>query len=197
MVQTTEAIVLNLQRHTDRAQIVHAYTRAGGRVNYMVYGAGSKKKPAAVYHPLSLIEITASVTPNMPPVVQEARLLYVPRDQTADLRRQSVSLFIAEMLFRTLRHPMTDEAMYDFVAHCAREVWEADDIENVHLRFLIGFATALGIGINEETDAALLVPPCTRHERQTQIRNLCRYYHEHLDDFTEPKSLDVLMELFD
>lgn len=197
MELTTHAIVLSLQRHNDREHILHAYTREGGRVNYMVYGAGGKRKPTAMYNPLSVIELTATVKPNMPPVVKEARLVYVPQSQTADPRRHAVSLFIAEMMYRTLRHPMTDNAMYKLAEQYAREVWEAEDIENVHLRFLVDFATALGIGITEEADQALLALPHSRKERQTQIRNLCLYYQTHLDDFIEPKSFDVLMELFD
>ena len=197
MVHKTEAIVLSLQRHSDRAHIVHAYAREGGRLNFMVYGVGGKRKPTAVYNPLSIIEVTATMTPNMPPVVKEAQLMYVPQESRLDMRRQSVSLFIAEVLYRVLRHPMTDETMYRFVEQYAREVWEAEDIENVHLRFLVGFAAALGIGIDAETDRELLIVPHGRKERQKQILSLCRYFQEHLDDFTEPKSLDVLMELFD
>lgn len=44
MLTTTEAIVLSLQPYSDKAHILHAFTRAGGRVNYVVYGLGRKKK---------------------------------------------------------------------------------------------------------------------------------------------------------
>ena len=42
------AVILSLRPYSDRAHIVHTYTRACGRMNYMVYGLG-KKKSSALY----------------------------------------------------------------------------------------------------------------------------------------------------
>ena len=39
--------------------------------------------------------------------------------------------------------------------------------------------------------------PTSRSERQQRLRELITYYEEHIDDFHPPKSLDVLMEVFD
>ena len=43
-MSTINAIVLSLQPHSDKAHILHAYTREHGRVNYMVYGVGPTLK---------------------------------------------------------------------------------------------------------------------------------------------------------
>jgi len=196
MLITTSAIVLNLQRRGDTSHVLHAYTRAGGRINYMVYGAGSKKKSSAIYAPLSIVELTADIRADRPlPAVKEARLLYVP--EVMDLRRQSVALFIAEVLYLILRHPMQDEALFRFLDTTVHDLNEAEDIENVHLRFLSGFANALGIGVNEDEDSPLLRMPKNRKDRQSLIDEWCDYYQLHLEDFRRPKSIDVLMELFD
>lgn len=197
VLTTTESIVLNLQRRGDASHVLHTYTRACGRVNYMVYGAGSKKKSTAIYSPLSLIEVTADIRADRPlPSVKEARLIYyIP--QTADIRRQSVALFVTEILYNTLRHPMQDEQMFDFLAGTIHDIAEAEDIENVHLRFLSGFATVLGIGVNEVDGASLLRMPINRKDRQNLIQEWCDYYQLHLEDFRRPKSIDVLTELFD
>ena len=64
MLSTIDAIVLTLQPHTDKAHILHAYTRAGGRVNYRVYGLMSRKKNIGLYTPLSLLQITADYPQN-------------------------------------------------------------------------------------------------------------------------------------
>jgi len=196
MLITTSAIVLNLQRRSDTSHVLHAYTRACGRINYMVYGAGSKKKSSAIYAPLSIVELTADIRADKPlPTIKEARLLYVP--EIMDMRRQSVALFIAEVLYHILRHPMQDEALFRFLDTTIHDLNESKDIENVHLRFLSGFANALGIGVNEDADSLLLRVPKNRKDRQSLIEEWCDYYQLHLEDFRRPKSIDVLMELFD
>ncbi len=196
MLITTSAIVLNLQRRSDTSHVLHAYTRACGRINYMVYGAGSKKKSSAIYAPLSIVELTADIRADKPlPTIKEARLLYVP--EIMDMRRQSVALFIAEVLYHILRHPMQDEALFRFLDTTIHDLNESKDIENVHLRFLSGFANALGIGVNEDADSPLLRVPKNRKDRQSLIEEWCDYYQLHLEDFRRPKSIDVLMELFD
>ena len=196
MLITTPAIVLNLQRRSDTSHVLHTYTRACGRVNYMVYGAGSKKKSSAIYAPLSVVELTADIRADRPlPAVKEARLLYVP--EAMDLRRQSVALFIAEVLYMVLRHPMQDEVVYRFLDGTVHDLMEAEDVENVHIRFLSGFANALGIGVNEDEESPLLRVPQNRKDRQSLIEEWCDYYLLHLEDFRRPKSIDVLIELFD
>ena len=196
MLITTPAIVLSLQRCGDASHILHAYTRACGRINYMVYGAGSKKKPSSIYSPLSVVELTADIRQDRPlPAVKEARLLYVPDE--LDMCRQSIALFIAEILYRILQHPMQDEKIYNFIETSIHDLMDAEDVENVHLRFLAGFASVLGIGVDAEEECALLRIPTNRTDRQKLIDEWCDYYQFHLEDFRRPKSIDVLMELFD
>ena len=198
-----EAVVLSLQKHTDRASILHAYTRSCGRINYMVYGARSRKKGQAVYSPLSIVEVNAmpvgaeSVDSTKPMTLREASLRYVPEQIPYDVRRQSVALFMAEVLQSLLRHPMKDERMYDFLVASIYDLDKAQDVENVHLRFLVGLCRELGFAIDEEVDGQLLIVPNTREERQRLLRSLCQYIEKHVDDFQYPKSLDVLMALFD
>ena len=74
MSVTTDAIVLSLQPHSDKAHVLHAYTRAGGRVNYMVYGLG-RKHPIGMYMPFSLVQITATNDPLKPPTIKEVTQL--------------------------------------------------------------------------------------------------------------------------
>ena len=73
MLITTPAIVLNFQRRGDQSCVVHAYTRTHGRVNYMVYGAGSKKKSAGIYSPLSIVELTADLRPDLHDIINAVK----------------------------------------------------------------------------------------------------------------------------
>ena len=189
------AIVLSLQPYSDRAHILHTYTREHGRTNYMLYGLG-KKKSQALYAPLSLLEIAVSPSSKSLPSVKEAHLAFVPQHLPTDMRRQTVALFIAEVLYRTLRHPMADEALFDFIASTIRFLDTTEQPENIHIAFLIHLAAHLGFAIDEETHPDLLTLPQSRSARQKQLRALCDYFALHIDGWQTPLSLDVLTEVF-
>jgi len=190
MLATTDAIVISLQPQTDKAHVLHAYTRAGGRINYRVYGLG-RKHAIGMYSPLSLLQITADQSPCRPPTVKEAGPLTVSRPPM-NIYQQTVALFISEVLFHVLRHPMPDEPMFDFLVQAVQALQESSEPQNFHLLFLYAFAAKLGFAM--ETEQPM---PHTRAERQKQLQQLCAYFAEHVETWQNPKSLDVLMEVFD
>ena len=186
MLTTTDAIVLSLQPHSDKAHVLHAYTRAGGRINYMVYGLG-KKNTAGKYSPLSIVQLTTNDKS-----IRTAQLTFVPQTTFNDPYKRTIALFISEILSHVLRHPMQDEAMFDFLTQAIRQLDETSEPQNYHLLFLIEFAAKLGFAMEQ---TPLL--PYTRAERQKQLRQLCAYFEEHVETWQTPKSLDILMEVFD
>ena len=186
MLSTTDAIVLSLQPHSDKAHVLHAYTRTGGRVNYMVYGLG-KKNTAGKYSPLSIVQLTTDDKS-----VRTAQLTFVPTTTVTDPYKRTIALFISEVLYHVLRHPMMDEPMYDFLAQAVRELDNTDTPQNFHFQFLGGLAATLGFKMEKEP-----VLPHTRKDRQQQLRALCTYFEEHVETWQNPKSIDILMEVFD
>lgn len=186
MLSITDAIVLSLLPYSDKAHILHAYTRTGGRVNYKVYGIG-RKNTSGRYTPLSLLQITTDERS-----IRTAQLNYVPQTMDTDPYKRSIALFISEVLYHVLKHPMPDEPMFDFIAKAIQALDETDEPENFHLVFLTDFAAKLGFAMSEE-----LRLPTTRTERQQALRSLCAYFDEHVDTWKEPKSLDILMAVFD
>lgn len=190
MLSTTDAIVLSLQPHSDKAQVLHAYTRTGGRINYMVYGLG-RRHAVGLYTPFSLLQITADQTPSRPPTLKEAVPLS-PNPHISDPYKTAIALFLSEVLYHVLRHPMTDEPMFDFIAQAVRDLDQCKEPQNFHLQFLTGLAAKLGFAMEKEP--AL---PQTRKERQEQLRVLCSYFKEHVETWEAPRSLEILMEVFD
>jgi DNA repair protein RecO (recombination protein O) len=194
MLSTTDAIVLSLQPHSDKAHVLHAYTRAYGRVNYMVYGMG-RKNTSGRYTPLSLLQLT---TDNRS--IRTAQLSFVPRTIDTDPYKRTIVLFISEVLYHILRHPMADEPMYDYISEAVQALDATDKPQNFHLLFLVGLASRLGFAIDSANPLSLItegVLPLTREERQKQLRALCNYFAEHVETWQEPKSLEILMEVFD
>ena len=185
MLAATDAIVLSLQPSSDKAHTLHAYTRTGGRVNYKVYGVG-RKHAIGMYSPLSIVQLTTDEHS-----VRTAQLSFVPTTLTTDPYKRTIALFMAEVLSHVLRHPMVDEPMFDFIAQAVEELDRTDEPQNFHLAFLIRFAAKLGFAMEKEPPL-----PLTRKERQDTLKLLCDYFAEHVDTWQHPRSLDVLIEVF-
>lgn len=190
------AIVLNIARYSDTGSIVHLYTAEHGRMQYAVYG----NKLKGVLRPLSIIEYTSTRRNNAPTqmgTLSSASLLYPLQRLTIDVQRQCVAMFVAEVLASTLRHPMSDQPLYDWLCEVIQHLDQDAEISNLHLRFLLDYATYLGIGIDDTEHPEWFMAPNNRSERQQRLRELIAYYEEHIEDFRAPKSLEVLMEVFD
>ena len=192
----TAAIVLSITKYSDTGSVVHLYTAEHGRMQYVVYG----NKHKGVLRPLSIIDFTSSRRNNSPAqmaTISSVSLLYTPQALTTDIQRQCVAMFIAEVLLHTLRHPMSDQPLFDWLCQLIQHLDQAEDISNLHLEFLLEYATLLGIGVDDTEHPDWFTSPQTRQERQQRLHQLCLYYSEHIDDFRSPKSLDILMEVFD
>ena len=189
------AIVLTTNKYSDTGSIVHLYTPDQGRVQCVVYG----NKLKSVLRPLSIIEYSSSRRNNAPLQMQtlsSASLIYTPTTLSYDVLRQCVAMFIAELLTYTLRHPMSDQPLFDWLCNCIYKLDKEEDISNLHIEFLLDYAVYLGIGIDEEEHPDWYSQPTSRIERQERLRELIAYFQEHIDDLPTIKSLDVLIEVF-
>ena len=189
------AIVLTTNKYSDTGSIVHLYTPDQGRVQCVVYG----NKLKGVLRPLSIIEYSSSRRNNAPLQMQtlsSASLAYTPTLLSYDVLRQCVAMFIAELLTYTLRHPMSDQPLFDWLCNCIYSLDKEEDISNLHIEILLDYAVYLGIGIDEEEHPDWYSQPTSRIERQERLRELIAYFQEHIDDLPTIKSLDVLIEVF-
>ena len=190
------AIVLSTTKYSDTRNIVHLYTDQHGRMQYVTYG----NKLKGILRPLSIIEFTATLRNNAPAqmgTVSSVALLYTPQRLSTDVQRQCVAMFIAEVLVSTLRHPMSDQPLFDWLCEIIQHLDQDDNITNLHIQFLLEYATFLGIGIDDTEHPEWFIAPTSRTQLQELLRSLCAYFEQHIEDFRPPKSLDVLMEVFD
>lgn len=196
MYSTLSAIILNTQKYSDKAVIIHTYTKEYGRLNFMVYNS-KKNTQQRLPAPLSLVEITADIrTDRSLNTLRNWHYTSHPLHQD-DIRRSCVSMFVAEVIVRNIRHTMADADLYQLLEQTVYDVDYADSVENIHILFLQRLADILGFGIDAYAHPDLLQIPTTRQQRQEQLKMLCAYLEKHIEDFTIPKSLPILMELFD
>lgn len=199
MKQTTDAIVLGLRKHSDKMSVLHVYSRSEGRLALQLYGAHGKHKVRAAYQPLSVVEITYDAQPTRPmAAIASIDPVFLPEQVYGDIRKQTVSLFVTEVLMLTLTHPMRDEQTYEFIDSFVHELNDTSTPENMHISFMLRLGELLGIGAPEVISGdAVLSARLSRRSRQEILRQLCDYYMEHLEAFRIPKALDVLVEVFD
>lgn len=130
------------------------------------------------------------------PTLRDLHPLYIP-NHPGDVPRQCVALFLAEVLYRILRHPMPDDDMFRLVEYFAVELDRTERPQDLHIHCLIALAECLGFAIDEQTHPELIALPATREQRQQQLVALCDYLREHVEDMPDIASLPVLMEVFD
>lgn len=158
--------------------MLYLYTRSHGRMTYLVYGLHGTKKRAtkALLEPLSLIRIEAHLQDNSSlGQLRECEAAFVPKQLPFDAQRRCVALFIAEMIYRTVTHPMQDESLFDFLQQTILDLDSCNDPQNAHLRFLTGYAEMLGYS-----------------SPTGDLPTLMRFYSENIPDFTPPNALSIL-----
>lgn len=154
----TAGIVLHSLKYSDSATIVTIYTRQHGRASYMVYGVNKKNaacKPAFL-QPLSLVELDASHLPGKEiQRIKEVRILHSFSEIPFDPVKNSIALFLSEVLFRVLRQSEPDEEMFSFLENSIRLLdSNKEGIANFHLVFLMELTRYLGCCPNHEKEAS-------------------------------------------
>lgn len=143
MDEVIHAIVLHHTRHSDQAVVVQLYTREYGRIPCMVYG----KKWLSVLQTMSEVELRCSSRPNQDMrVLKSAALSFVPQRIPTDVARQCMLLFMGEVMEKTLRHPMADEAVYAYINKVLRELDITEEPQNLPQQFLTTLSELLGYG---------------------------------------------------
>lgn len=151
MFVTTEAIVLALRKHTDKSMLLSVYTRMGGRRDMLVYGMSSKRSGRGQYLPLQVLEVTYDEVPNRSiQTLKEAHTTTVCTQIGTDIRKQTIALYMAEVLYRTLTHPMEDEVLFRWIIQTIAELESSEQPELIPNRFVEGLNQTMGYDVYSE-----------------------------------------------
>jgi DNA repair protein RecO (recombination protein O) len=156
MLQKTRGIVLHTLKYTDSKNIMTVFTRAFGRVSYVVYRTNKKKSACrpAYLQPLSVLSINAENRLNRD--LQHFKEIGIEKpfkEICFHYEKNSIAFFIAELLNKTIRQTGEDVLLYDFLENavfsldaCAR------GLANFHLVFLIKLSKYLGFEPNADIE---------------------------------------------
>lgn len=152
----TSGIVLHSIKYSDSTTIITVYTQQFGRVSYMVHGVNKKNSvnPAAFLQPLSIVEMDVYHNPGKNiQRLKEMRMAHPFTGIPFDPVKNSLALFISEVLFRTLRQTEPDENLYLFLENSILQLdYSETGVSNYHLVFLLKLTRYLGFEPNQDND---------------------------------------------
>ncbi len=150
--QTTykaRGVVLHTLKYGDSSMVVHLLTDTHGRQSYLAQGIRSGRghgSKMARFQPMFALEFEGATSSRMEMHrFREIRSGILLQNLPFDVRRSTIALFMAEVLYRLVRESEPNEPLFDFV-------WESvgalDTIEegvaNFHLWFLAHLSRFLG-----------------------------------------------------
>lgn len=129
--------------------IVYLFTDVGGRVSYMVRGAHGGKgrgNKAALFQPMFLVEFEGiEQSRTQLHGMKEVRSLCPLQSLPFDVRKSTISLFMAEVLYRLIREVEANEPLFDFICEAVVRLDRMQEgVANFHLWFLVRLSAFLG-----------------------------------------------------
>jgi DNA repair protein RecO (recombination protein O) len=149
MISKSRAIILHVVKYSETSIIVTLYTEEYGRQAFMVNGvrsAKSKQKPV-VFQPLYLLEIESYQKANRDiQRLKEYRVFPVYNSIPFDIVKSSISMYLAELMYKVISNEEADSALFDFINDsmlCFDQMEKC--YTNFHLWFTINLMQYLGI----------------------------------------------------
>ena len=214
-MQNIELIVLGTTKVGENALVVHTLSREWGRRGFLVRSA--RKTGTALFLPLNILE--ADVVENTKSELWSMKGILLKDALSGireDLQKNTMTLFLAEVLFRTIRDGVNEDGLYDW---CVGSILTLNALEadyaNFPVRFLLELSGALGFRPSFDdiapfagehlpqmkalvtgsfTDCMLL--PLNGATRNALCEELLQYLSYHTDSKIQVKSLAVLRELY-
>jgi DNA repair protein RecO (recombination protein O) len=213
--QTVQFIILATTKVGEKSLVLHTLSEEWGRRSFIV--SISRTSSMALYLPLNVLE--AEVLPNSKSELWRLRsvsAVHPLNGLRGDVRKGTVSLFMSEVLFRTIRDGANEDGLYDW---CVGSILTLNALEadfaNFPVRFLLELAGALGFrptfddiapfaGEHLSQMKALttagfsesLLLPLSGAVRNALCEELLQYLSYHTDANIQVKSLSVLRELY-
>ncbi|WP_394974582.1 DNA repair protein RecO [uncultured Croceitalea sp.] len=148
MQVTTKAIVLTSLKYGDTSLIVKVFTQADGLKSYLLKGVLASKKgklKAAYFQPLTQLELTANhKNKGTLETIREVKIINPYKTLHTNIVKNSLVLFLAEMLSNSIQEEQQDESLYNYLEYGLNWLDFNEKIANFHLLFLMNLTKFLG-----------------------------------------------------
>lgn len=147
----TKAIVLKTLRYGDSSLIVKLLTEDAGLQAFLVKGVFNKnsKIRAALFQPLTLLDIVRSRSRNELGFLREASLHHAYQSIPFEMNKNAIVLFISELLSKTVQDAETDMELFWFIFDSLVFLDETkNSCANFPLKFSVELSRLLGFAPN-------------------------------------------------
>jgi len=208
-------IVLGHTKFGENSVVVHTLSEKFGRRGFLV--RTGKKAPMSLFLPMNIIEAEVRENPKSTLWYAGGFSLRHPLSGIrGNISKNTIAMFLAEVLFRAVREGAADEGLFHF---CERSVLTLDtldsDYANYHLMFLLELAGVMGFAptfdsiapfagdylkpirtLMESPFPEALAMPLSGSARSGICSSLLRYLEYYSETPLNVRSLDVLREVF-
>ncbi|TXD49732.1 DNA repair protein RecO [Polaribacter sp. IC073] len=147
-VITTKAIVLSSLKYSDTSLIVKCYTEQEGIKSYIIKGILKAKKGGikiAYFQPLTQLTLVANHSSKSSlHTLKEVQILNPYQTIYRDIVKQSVVLFLSEVLSNSIQEEEKNVDFYNYLEASLTWLDVHDKIANFHLLFLLNASRFLG-----------------------------------------------------
>ncbi len=148
MLHKSRGIILKSTPYSESSLVVHIYTEKFGIQSYLLQGVKKNKSKirTSMIQPLHLVQMVVYHKENGGlQRVSELKNDPVLNHLSSDVIKTSVSLFICELLYQTLKEQPADEALFEFIFK-AIELLDLTEnsVSNFHIWFMLRYTKYLG-----------------------------------------------------
>lgn len=141
--------MLHTVKYGEKSMVAYLLTDVGGRQSYMVQGVRSSRgrgSKLALFQPMFPVAFEGWSSSRMEMHrFREVRSGLVLQSLPFDVRKSSIALFMAEVLYRLIRESEPNAALFDFVWGSVEALDALDEgVANFHLWFLANLSRLLG-----------------------------------------------------
>lgn len=202
METKTPGIVLNHLKYSDTSLVSTIYTRAYGRKAFLVQGVYRPKTKfsATFFQPLTLLDLEIIVNPQRElQRIREVSFHQPFHSLPFNVVKSSVAMFLAEILYKTLREEEPNHTVFDFLLSSIQFFdLMTDGIANFHIWFLVNFSKYLGFyPENNYSSVSKLFDPVNGRFYQPSFSNIkeedtlvSEYLHQFLN--VSPEKLETI-----
>ena len=142
-------VVLHTLKYGDSGLVVYLYTDLHGRQTYLIQGVRSSKgkgNKAALFQPMFLLEYEG-IEPKIGEMhrIKELAASVPLSSLPFDVRKSTIALFMAEVLYRLVRESEPNPRLFAFIEQAVQALDVLQEgISNFHLWFLVKLSYFLG-----------------------------------------------------
>ena len=145
---STKAIVIGTIKFSDTSLIVKLYTEKVGLVSFLLKGILKSKKGklrTAYFQPLNQLSVIFSHQEKRNlQLLKEAQVIHVYETIYTSIVKQSIVLFLSEILTSAIQEEENNTLLYEYLEHSLIWLDSHDQISNFHLLFLLNLTKFLG-----------------------------------------------------